>query len=44
MFKDVRAFSGFSTNDISKTKEFYSQTLAVCRREADPRLRSVVVD
>ena len=27
MFEDVRAFSGFSTNDISKTKEFYSQTL-----------------
>ena len=27
MFKDVRAFSGFSTNDIPKTKEFYSQTL-----------------
>lgn len=27
MFKDVRAFSGFSTNDLPKTKDFYSQTL-----------------
>jgi catechol 2,3-dioxygenase-like lactoylglutathione lyase family enzyme len=29
MFKDVRAFSGFSTNDIPKTKEFYSNTLGL---------------
>jgi catechol 2,3-dioxygenase-like lactoylglutathione lyase family enzyme len=29
MFKDIKAFSGFSTNDIAKTKEFYSQTLGL---------------
>lgn len=27
MFKDVKAFSGFSVNDIKKAKEFYGQTL-----------------
>lgn len=27
MVKNVRAYSGFSTNDIPKAKEFYSQTL-----------------
>jgi len=29
MFKDVRAFSGFSTNDRPQTKDFYSQTLGL---------------
>lgn len=29
MFKDSKAFSSFSTNDIAKTKEFYSQTLGL---------------
>ena len=29
MFRDTHAFSGFSTNDIAKAKEFYSQTLGV---------------
>ena len=29
MFKNTKAFSGFSTNDIAKTKEFYSQTLGL---------------
>jgi catechol 2,3-dioxygenase-like lactoylglutathione lyase family enzyme len=29
MFKNVRAYSGFSTNDIPKAKEFYSQTLGL---------------
>jgi len=29
MFKDTKAFSGFSTNDIAKTKEFYSRTLGL---------------
>src|SRR5438552_686015 len=28
MLKDSKAFSGFSTGDIPKTKEFYSATLA----------------
>ncbi len=29
MFQDSHAFSGFSTNDIPKAKEFYAQTLGV---------------
>ena len=29
MFKDTKAFSGFSVDDISKAKEFYSQTLGL---------------
>jgi predicted enzyme related to lactoylglutathione lyase len=29
MFKGIKAFSGFSTNDIPKTKEFYSQVLGL---------------
>ncbi|HEY7418483.1 MAG TPA: VOC family protein [Ktedonobacteraceae bacterium] len=29
MFKDTKAFSGFSVNDIQKAKEFYSQTLGL---------------
>ena len=29
MFKDSKAFSGFSTNDIAKTKEFYSTVLGL---------------
>ncbi|MCA1570544.1 MAG: VOC family protein [Chloroflexi bacterium] len=29
MLKDSQAFSGFSSNDIPKAKEFYSQTLGV---------------
>lgn len=29
MFKDSKAFSGFSTNDIDKTKAFYSQTMGL---------------
>jgi catechol 2,3-dioxygenase-like lactoylglutathione lyase family enzyme len=29
MFKESHAFSGFSTNDIAKAKEFYGQTLGV---------------
>jgi predicted enzyme related to lactoylglutathione lyase len=29
MFRDTHAFSGFSTNDIAKAKEFYGQTLGV---------------
>jgi predicted enzyme related to lactoylglutathione lyase len=27
MFKDTKAFSGFSVNDIAKAKDFYSKTL-----------------
>jgi extradiol dioxygenase family protein len=29
MFKDTKAFSGFSVNDIQKAKEFYGETLGV---------------
>ncbi|MEO5628122.1 MAG: VOC family protein [Candidatus Saccharimonadales bacterium] len=29
MLKDSKAFSGFSTNDIAKTKQFYGTTLGV---------------
>jgi predicted enzyme related to lactoylglutathione lyase len=29
MFKNNRAFSGFSVNDITKAKEFYSQALGL---------------
>ena len=29
MFRDIHGFSGFSTNDISKAREFYGQTLGV---------------
>jgi catechol 2,3-dioxygenase-like lactoylglutathione lyase family enzyme len=29
MFKDSHAFSGFSTNDIAKAKEFYGQKLGL---------------
>lgn len=29
MFKDAKAFSGFSTNDLEATKKFYSEVLGV---------------
>jgi predicted enzyme related to lactoylglutathione lyase len=29
MFKDTKAFSGFSVNDIPKAKQFYGETLGV---------------
>jgi catechol 2,3-dioxygenase-like lactoylglutathione lyase family enzyme len=29
MFKNTKAFSGFSVNDIQKAKEFYSKTLGL---------------
>ncbi len=29
MFKDVKAFSGFSVNDIEKAKDFYGKTLGL---------------
>jgi catechol 2,3-dioxygenase-like lactoylglutathione lyase family enzyme len=29
MFRDNHAFSGFSTNDIAKAREFYGETLGV---------------
>ena len=29
MFKDSRAFSGFSSNDLAKSKKFYTETLGL---------------
>ncbi len=29
MFKDTKAFSGFSVDDVSKAKQFYSETLGL---------------
>ncbi|MDO7743510.1 MAG: hypothetical protein MUP99_07045 [Pedobacter sp.] len=29
MFKEVKAFSGFSVKDVAVAKEFYSQTLGL---------------
>jgi len=38
MFKDTRAFSGFSVNDLQKAKEFYGQTLGLEVSEANGML------
>ncbi len=35
MFKDTKAFSGFSVNDLQKAKEFYGQTLGLEVSETD---------
>lgn len=34
MLKDVKAYSGFSVNDLQKAKEFYGQTLGLDVSEA----------
>jgi catechol 2,3-dioxygenase-like lactoylglutathione lyase family enzyme len=39
MFKDSRAFSGFSVNDLEKAKEFYGQTLGLEVTEANGLLQ-----
>jgi catechol 2,3-dioxygenase-like lactoylglutathione lyase family enzyme len=39
MFKDTPAFSGFSTDDVQKAKEFYSQVLGLDVSEAYGLLR-----
>ena len=39
MFKDTKAFSGFSVNDIQKAKEFYGQTLGLDVSESYGLLR-----
>ena len=39
MFKDTKAFSGFSVNDVQIAKEFYSQTLGLEVSEAYGLLR-----
>ena len=38
MFKDVKAYSGFSVNDIPKAKEFYGGTLGLDVAEANGQL------
>ena len=38
MFKDTKAFNGFSVNDIAKAKEFYSKTLGLTVSEANGML------
>lgn len=35
MFKDTKAFSGFSVDDVAKAKEFYGQTLGLDVSEAN---------
>jgi len=35
MFKNTKAFSGFSVNDIQKAKEFYGETLGLTVSEAN---------
>lgn len=39
MFKDAKAFSGFSVNDLQKAKEFYGQTLGLDVSEANGLLQ-----
>lgn len=39
MLQDSKAFSGFSTNDIAKAKEFYGQTLGLEVSEEDGMLQ-----
>jgi catechol 2,3-dioxygenase-like lactoylglutathione lyase family enzyme len=38
MLKDSKAFSGFSTNDTARSKEFYGQTLGLDVEEANGML------
>ena len=38
MFKDTRAYSGFSVNDVQKAKAFYGQTLGLEVSEAGGNL------
>jgi catechol 2,3-dioxygenase-like lactoylglutathione lyase family enzyme len=39
MFKNTKAFSGFSVKDLQKAKEFYSQTLGLDVTEANGLLQ-----
>jgi len=39
MCKDTKAFSGFSVDDLSKAKQFYSQTLGLEVSEANGMLK-----
>lgn len=42
MFKDTKAFSGFSTNDLEATKEFYGNTLGVSVKETPEGLMLLI--
>src|SRR5579884_1749801 len=42
MFKDTKAFSGFSVNDIAAAKQFYGETLGVVFEETPMGLRLLV--
>ncbi len=44
MFKDTKAFSGFSVNDVQKAKEFYGQTLGLDVSESHGLLQLHIVD
>jgi catechol 2,3-dioxygenase-like lactoylglutathione lyase family enzyme len=39
MFKETKAFSGFSVNDLAAAKEFYGSTLGLAVEEGGPGLR-----
>ena len=39
MFKDTKAFSGFSVNDVQRAKEFYGQTLGLDVSESNGLLQ-----
>jgi catechol 2,3-dioxygenase-like lactoylglutathione lyase family enzyme len=39
MFKDTKAFSGFSVNDLQKAREFYGQTLGLDVSESNGLLQ-----
>jgi catechol 2,3-dioxygenase-like lactoylglutathione lyase family enzyme len=39
MFKDAKAFSGFSVNDLAAAKAFYGKTLGLEVEETSPGLR-----
>jgi catechol 2,3-dioxygenase-like lactoylglutathione lyase family enzyme len=43
MFKDTKAFNGFSVNDIAKAKEFYNQTLGLTVSEQNGMLTLHIV-
>lgn len=44
MFKDSKAFSSFSVNDLQKAKEFYSQTLGLEVKQAPEGLELHLAD
>ncbi|HKT38086.1 MAG TPA: VOC family protein [Ktedonobacterales bacterium] len=39
MFKDIKAFSGFSVDDLEKAKQFYGQTLGLDVSETNDLLQ-----